>query len=110
MGFITINEGFVCSHCGEYNPPAERTCRNHCRKCLYSLHLDDEFPGDRKSTCGGKMKVVEILPDAKSDFVFVHECEKCGKRIKNKAAEDDSREEIFRLAKELAEKNVFKKF
>lgn len=92
MAFIVKNEGFTCEYCGEYNPPADRTCRNHCRKCLCSCHVDQEFPGDRKSQCKGKMIPFAVLAHPKHEWVIIHQCEKCGKEISNKVADDDSRE------------------
>lgn len=102
MGFIVKNNGFLCEYCGEKNLPAKKTCRNHCLKCLFSKHVDDVFPGDRMSNCGGKMKIKEIIPNSKNDWILTHQCEKCGKIIKNKIAEDDNREMLFIYAKELS--------
>ncbi|HIQ57626.1 TPA: RNHCP domain-containing protein, partial [Candidatus Gracilibacteria bacterium] len=45
MSFKVINEEFTCEWCGEINPPSKGTCRNHCRKCLCSKHVDEKFPG-----------------------------------------------------------------
>ena len=47
---------FVCQHCGKTVLPdgAGTAHRNHCPKCLFSLHLDME-PGDREAGCGGSM-------------------------------------------------------
>ncbi|MEI7510826.1 MAG: RNHCP domain-containing protein [Candidatus Peregrinibacteria bacterium] len=97
MSFVVINDGFDCMNCGEENPPAPKTCRNHCRKCLCSCHVDAVFPGDRESECHGLMPVVEVFSDAQKDFVLVHRCQKCHKEIRNKVAEDDDTEEIFRI-------------
>jgi len=97
MAFIVKNEEFVCTYCGEYNPPAGRTCRNHCRKCLCSHHVDHDFPGDRKSDCRGKMSPIAVLAHPKHDWVVIHRCEKCGKEISNKIADDDSRETMIQI-------------
>ena len=96
--FIVRNEPFVCGNCGYENPPLRAGCRNHCRKCLYSLHVDLETPGDRESECGGLMKPVGLDYSGKKGYVIVHQCEKCGKKIKNKAAEDDDQEALRILA------------
>ncbi len=84
-----INQGFVCICCWERNPPARWTCRNHCRKCFVSLHLDDKVPGDRASICGWKMVPVDYIikwDEIKIKFI----CERCWKIHWNKAADDDN--------------------
>lgn len=61
MAFIMINESFLCENCWkiiEKHP--EGSARNHCPFCLYSKHLDDLFPWDRKSKCNWLMKPVWI--------------------------------------------------
>lgn len=110
MSFRMINESFTCTFCGQENPKAFRTARNHCLSCLCAVHVDKEFPGDRKSDCGGKMSVIEVLPHAKHTFMLVHRCEDCGKIIKNRAADDDNRDTIFAVSKDRAEKILRKKF
>lgn len=106
MAFIVKNTSFVCEWCGQENNPAPQTCRNHCKHCLSSKHLDESFPGDRESLCMGKMTVVEVESHAKHEFVFVHQCEKCGKKIKNKKAEDDSVEAIIQVMKRLSDEKM----
>jgi len=102
MGFVMRNESFVCEHCGKTVPPhPEGSARNHCPFCLHSKHLDDEFPGDRASECGGLMEPVDIDFRKKNGWVIVHKCKKCGKTIVNKLAPDD---EYLEFMKELAGK------
>ncbi|MBN1494850.1 RNHCP domain-containing protein [Candidatus Peregrinibacteria bacterium] len=96
--FILVNQGFVCENCGEANPPVKGTCRNHCRKCLYSKHVDDKIPGDRKSTCKSLMIPIELDKNGKKGYIIIHRCLKCGKTIKNKVAEDDDFNIIIKLA------------
>ncbi len=103
MAFITINEAFICEVCGTENCPAQKTCRNHCKKCLSSKHVDEKFPGDRESQCLGTMKAIDIQVHPKHELVIIHECEKCGKKIKNKKADDDSQETILEIQKRKAE-------
>jgi hypothetical protein len=56
-----INENFICENCGfEVTKHPEGSARNHCPNCLYSKHLDQDFPGDRASDCGGIMQPVGI--------------------------------------------------
>ncbi len=90
QNFIVKNDSFICKNCGAENPPAQQTCRNHCKECLYSLHVDAEVPGDRLSECGNLMKPIEIGQDGKKGFFVIHECTKCDKKLRNKLAEDDN--------------------
>ncbi len=95
--FIHNNEGFECEKCGKSNPKAAKTCRNHCRFCLFSKHVDLEVPGDRQSSCQGLMEPVAITSDSKKGFQIVHSCTLCGKKIYNKTAEDDDTNAIIRI-------------
>lgn len=84
------NDAFECSSCGfqtEKHP--EGSARNHCPKCLCSLHVDSEFPGDRASECHGIMDAVDIDHHKNKGYLIVHECRTCKKRQKNKVAPDD---------------------
>jgi len=83
-----INEEFICIHCGKFVPVARRTCRNHCPYCFVSIHLDEQLPGDRASTCGWIMYPIEY--ELSNWIVKIKfKCSKCGHIHKNKAAEDD---------------------
>jgi|GEM_PF-1001971 len=94
---VKINEGFKCLKCGKTNPKAEKTCRNHCAECLYSVHVDKDIPGDRSSNCLGLMDPVKIDYNAKKGFQITHMCIKCGKSAKNKSASDDNAETITKI-------------
>ena len=93
-----INEGFVCKHCGFKNGPAEKTCRNHCAQCLYSMHIDKDTPGDRKSACGSMMIPFSIDKSGKKGIMITHKCLKCGKISRNKTADDDNMEKIIEVS------------
>lgn len=89
MPFIPRQEPFVCEHCGtEVTPLLRGSYRNHCPRCLFSKHVDEVGPGDRASLCGGMMEPVGVDRKA-GDWVVVHQCEKCRKKMRNKAAPDD---------------------
>ena len=91
--FISIDEAFICAKCAKEVRPLGRGCRNHCPYCLYSLHVDEEVPGDRKSNCKGLMKPLHLEKGSRKGYLgfdIVHECKKCGKEIKNMLAEDDA--------------------
>lgn len=94
---IKLNPGFTCQKCGHLNPPAEKTCRNHCRHCLYSLHVDLKVPGDRLSRCLSLMEPLKIDQNGKKGFLIVHNCLLCGKIIPNKSAHDDEVDTIIKI-------------
>lgn len=87
--FKRHNKRFKCLNCGKTNSPAAKSERNHCFSCLYSLHVDDETPGDRKSNCGALMQPMRLDHSGKKGFMILHRCVKCGKEMLNRAAEDD---------------------
>lgn len=92
--FTRVNENFVCQNCGQKVKGSGYT--NHCPKCLWSKHVDIN-PGDRQVTCQGLMKPVAI-ENKKGSYVIVHQCTICKQRKRNKAAGNDSFEEILRIA------------
>lgn len=97
--FITIKENFTCGQCKTENPPAKGTCRNHCRECLSSKHVDATIPGDRKSECKGLMRPKKIEGGTnRKGYLIIHQCEKCGKTIRNKMASDDSMETVILIS------------
>lgn len=97
--FTKNDESFVCKSCGAEVPPLKYTSRNHCPKCLASLHLDVN-PGDRAADCGGIMDAVSAEPDPRKGFIITHKCRKCGAVRRNKAAADDDINKIIRLTAE----------
>lgn len=103
--FTKNDSGFVCQNCGHAVPPLGYTSRNHCPRCLSSLHVDVN-PGDRQNECGGLMLAVSARPDAKKGFIITHKCKKCGQIGQNKAAQDDDMELIIKLT--ASDTNFFK--
>ncbi len=89
MAFIMRNESFLCTNCGE-NVAKHPTgsARNHCPKCLASLHVDAHFPGDRASSCHGIMLPVG-MDQNKKGYIILQRCETCGKENRNIVAPDD---------------------
>ncbi|MEK7544652.1 MAG: RNHCP domain-containing protein [Patescibacteria group bacterium] len=81
---------FTCLHCGEENPVIPANERNHCRKCLHSLHVDKATPGDRLESCKSFMEPVGIDIEKKKGYIVRHRCKACGKEKRNKAAPDDN--------------------
>lgn len=91
MWFIMKNEDFICENCGkniEKHP--EWSARNHCPYCLYSKHLDEIFPWDRKSECMWLMVPIDFDYKKNKWYMIKHKCSKCGKEILNKVAPDDN--------------------
>lgn len=85
--FVKNDSGFVCKNCGLEVLPLGYSSRNHCPRCLCSLHLDIN-PGDRASECGDIMDPIAAEPDAKKGYIIIHKCRKCGAVRRNKAANE----------------------
>lgn len=79
-----IDEAFTCSHCGLAVPPLGVTARDHCPRCLRSLHVD-VVPGDRAADCGGLLDPVgcEIRH---GDVIVYYRCRRCSAEKRNRAA------------------------
>lgn len=91
MGFIMINESFICENCGrKIEKDTRGWVRNHCPFCLYSKHLDKDFPWDRKSDCHWLMKPTGINNKKNKWWMIEHTCEKCRKKMLNKVSDDDN--------------------
>ena len=99
--FTARNESFVCRVCKKEVPKSTKSYRNHCPFCLSSLHVDI-FPGDRLEKCHGVM-IAKALEQKNGKWIIVHECQTCGKKQKNKAAEDDSQEALILVSKKSAQ-------
>ena len=87
-------EDFVCANCGAKVSGNGYT--NHCPKCLYSRHVDNN-PGDRLSNCGGMMRPISV-ETTKDGFVITHKCEKCGKIIRQHSSPDDDMDTIISIS------------
>ena len=88
--FVKNDNGFICENCGFDVLPLKKTSRNHCPKCLCSLHVDIN-PGDRACTCLGILRPISVTPDAKKGYIITHKCSKCGHIGRNKAALPDGK-------------------
>ncbi len=84
-------ESFVCKTCGELVVPegAGSQHRNHCPKCLSSVHVDIR-PGDRASLCGGVMEPVSVWVRKGGEWAVIHRCQLCGGLSSNRVAADDN--------------------
>lgn len=84
-------ESFVCKVCGTLVAPggAGSQHRNHCPKCLSSVHVDYE-PGDRASLCNGIMDPVSVWVRKGGEWAVIHRCRLCGTFSSNRIAADDN--------------------
>ena len=96
-------EDFTCENCGFKVKGTGYT--NHCPKCLWSKHVDIN-PGDREEICGGMMEPVG-LEKVKDDYILTHQCQKCGARRRNHAADNDNVDALIKLSETLAKKAMF---
>ena len=92
--FQKNDDEFICAHCGEKVNKLGYTSRDHCPKCLCSLHVDIN-PGDRMNDCKGLLVPYSCAPSSKKGYVITYKCSKCGKMHNNKSAIDDSLSAIF---------------
>ena len=84
-------KSFTCINCGALNTldNAGTHNRNHCRKCLASIHLDNE-PGDRASGCHGIMDAIGVWVRKDNEWAIIHRCRICGELDSNRIAADDN--------------------
>ena len=84
-------ESFVCQVCGTLVVPdgAGSRHRNHCPKCLSSVHVDNK-PGDRASLCNGIMEPVSVWVRQGGEWAIIHRCRLCGTFSSNRVAADDN--------------------
>ena len=87
-------ENFTCAHCGA--DVLGNGYTNHCPKCLWSRHVDNN-PGDRQSQCCGMMRPISI-EQKDGDFIIIHKCEICGKTIKQHTSDNDDMNVIIELS------------
>ena len=100
--FKNNDSGFVCAVCGAKVPPLGYSSRNHCNKCLSSLHVDI-MPGDRACECRGIMKPIFAEPDSRRGYIISQKCEKCGEIHRCRSAEDDPVDLIIELTSKSGE-------
>ncbi len=86
--FTKINESFLCAFCAFEVPKSSQTCRDHCPKCLTSLHVDNN-PGDRSAGCGGILKPVAWSQNRKKGYIIHYVCQHCQIKKTNKFLEQD---------------------
>ncbi len=91
--------GFTCRNCGAFASweDAGSAHRNHCPRCLCSVHLD-EVPGDRAADCGGLMEPIAVWVRAKGEWAIIHRCRQCGALSSNRIGADDDPTLLMSLA------------
>ena len=87
---------FVCTVCGKLVPTLKYSSRDHCTKCLCSIHVDIN-PGDRANSCLGILVPIGVEPNSKKGYIINYKCNKCGILHNNKSAEDDSFKTILKV-------------
>lgn len=92
-----IDEEFTCENCGKKVKKLNYSARDHCPFCLYSKHVDIN-PGDRKNTCKGILKPIDI-EKYKNTYKIIYKCQKCGMIHKNIMAKDDDMSRIIEVSK-----------
>jgi len=93
------DQAFKCGNCRQFigAPISGGRQRNHCPNCLYSRHVDDTRPGDRRSDCHALMKPVGIITRRNGEEAILHRCLGCGKEAPNRIAADDNPSELMKL-------------
>lgn len=104
--FVKNDNAFVCLHCGAHVLPLGYTSRDHCNKCLASIHVDIN-PGDRSNTCQGLMFPVDVEIDNKKGYKIKYVCSKCGATHNNKSAIDDNFKTILSVMNHTYSKDKF---
>lgn len=93
------DSSFRCVLCG-WSVPAQAfgtRHRNHCPRCLWSRHVDDE-PGDRRSPCHEPMEPIAIEVRKDGEWSVIHRCAGCGHIKANRIAGDDHERTLLALA------------
>lgn len=90
---------FVCRNCGDMVPfeGGGTQHRNHCPRCLHSMHLD-VTPGDRAAFCSGIMEPVAVWVRHDGEWAIIHRCRRCGHFSSNRIASDDNEALLLSLA------------
>lgn len=93
------SNAFVCVNCGQGVDPSVHGTehRNHCPRCLWSVHLD-HHPGDRTAACGGEMEPIGVWVRPQGEWTILHRCRQCNAIRANRIASDDNELALMSLA------------
>ena len=105
--FVKNDNGFICKNCGAEVSPLGYTSRDHCPRCLVSLHIDIN-PGDRANDCCGLLIPVDVITNKKG-YVIQYKCEKCGQFHNNKCASDDDFDTLLSVMNHTYKYDTFRK-
>jgi ribosome biogenesis GTPase len=107
-GEVATGMGFVCVNCGATaaTSGAGSAHRNHCPRCLHSVHLDKK-PGDRLAMCGGTMEPVSVWVRKGGEWALIHRCRECGAMSSNRIAGDDNEMLLLSIAAQPMSKPPF---
>lgn len=72
---IRVDESFTCVWCAEPVSPGGARVRDHCPRCLRSLHVDI-VPGDRAADCGGILHPTSMTLSG-GEVVVQYRCGTC---------------------------------
>ncbi|BDU77960.1 RNHCP domain-containing protein [Mesoterricola sediminis] len=97
-------DAFLCAHCGATVPGEALGTRqrNHCPRCLGSLHVDVAV-GDRRSLCRGLMDPISLWVRQGGEVALLHRCRRCGTIRSNRVAGDDDPDLLRGLLRGLEE-------
>ena len=99
---------FVCNICGKLVPTLKYSSRDHCTKCLCSIHVDIN-PGDRANSCLGTLIPIDIETSNKKGYIIKYRCQKCGIEHNNKSADDDNFKTLLTVMNKTYSINEYKK-
>lgn len=92
-------DSFYCVQCRTLVTRADSGTdqRNHCPRCLWSVHVDF-MQGDRRSACKAGMEPIAVYARQKGEWAIIHKCTKCGALRLNRIAGDDNEVLLLSLA------------
>lgn len=104
--------GFKCSHCKQFviiNDIMGTANRNHCNRCFWSKHVDEQ-KGDRRATCQAGMRPVGLTFkhegfNKTGELMLIHFCSACPKISINRIARDDPEHHILDIFEQSFELN-----
>ncbi len=88
-------EEVVCEHCGFKFLGGGYV--DHCPRCLWSKHVDEDVPGDRKSACRGMMEPWKAEVGKRGKVIIYYRCQRCGKEIRSAKREEDNLDVVIDL-------------
>lgn len=105
-----LDQDFKCLNCGRdvsLDNLIGTLNRNHCPFCLYSKHVDQDFPGDRKAECQNIMEPIGLIfkkegldkygKEKQGEIMLIHFCPKDQKISINRIAGDDDQDIILKI-------------